>query len=44
MKKGLNDNEYLYKIAKSVSSIEFMLAMVIIFKVGFAIIGFLNGM
>ena len=33
MKKGLKDNEYLYLIAKSVNSIEFMIGFVIICKI-----------
>jgi len=42
MKKGLKDNEYLYQIAKAVSGIEFMFAMVIIAKVIFILIDVLN--
>lgn len=41
-KKQPTEAELLVKIEKKLGSIEFMLAMVILAKVGFALIGFLN--
>lgn len=43
-KKQPTEAESLVKIGKKLDSIEFMFAMVIIAKVIFAIVGFLNAM